>query len=62
MIGVCHCGAKMIKAGYGKYPYDCTKARKHPNAMVYMGCEQGHTGWEADVNDNGSNENRKANQ
>ena len=41
----CYCGAKMILAGTGKYPYACAAADRYPMAMVYIGCENGHTCW-----------------
>ena len=42
---LCWCGAPMIAAGFGKYPYPCAAQKKHPDAMVYIGCEAGHTSW-----------------
>ena len=42
---LCWCGAPMIAAGVGKYPYPCKAQDKHPDAMVYIGCEAGHTSW-----------------
>jgi hypothetical protein len=42
---LCYCGARMVPAGIGQYPYDCIAKDKHPLDMVYIGCEAGHTGW-----------------
>ena len=51
------CGKAMRKAGYGKYPYECTAKDKHPNAMIYKGCEGFYSGtckisgWDVDTTD-----------
>jgi len=45
----CFCGADMIPAGIGKYPYDCIAKDKYPRAMVYKGCNAGHTCWDYDA-------------
>lgn len=42
-----HSPAPMIFAGWGAYPYDCIAKDRAPNAPVYIGCEQGCTGWMA---------------
>ena len=42
---LCWCGAPMIAAGIGKYPYPCAAQKKHPDAMKYIGCEAGQTSW-----------------
>lgn len=42
---LCFCGARMIPAGVGQYPYECIAKDKYPTHMVYIGCEAGHTGW-----------------
>ena len=50
VVTTCHCGANMLPAGIGAYPYDCAAKDKHPLHMVYIGCEVGHTCWShADV-------------
>lgn len=47
----CFCGAEMVPAGYGKYPYDCPAAEKWPGAMIYIGCKAGHQCWDFDAAD-----------
>jgi hypothetical protein len=42
---VCWCGANMKPAGRGAYPYNCIARDEYPDAMVYIGCEAGHTSW-----------------
>lgn len=44
----CYCGSEMKEAGKGKYPYNCIAKDKYPDAMVYVGCEAGHTCWNHD--------------
>jgi hypothetical protein len=41
----CFCGADMIPAGYGAYPYNCRAKELRPDDMVYVGCKNGHTCW-----------------
>lgn len=41
----CWCGEKMEPIGRGKYPYDCIKKRRQPNAMVYVSGKCGHSSW-----------------
>jgi len=43
---LCWCGASLIPAGIGKYPYPCKAQDKHPGDMVFIGCVSGHTGWD----------------
>jgi len=46
-VPLCWCGSPMIPKGRGLYPYDCRLKDRHPNAMIYEGCEAGHTCWKA---------------
>ena len=41
----CFCGARMTPTGFGIYPYHCEIRDRKPHAMVFMGCEAGHTCW-----------------
>ena len=31
--------------GRGAYPYECRCKDTHPNALIWQGCSEGHTGW-----------------